>query len=104
MKRVKRRYLALQLETEEEASQREFLDTVWAAITTLYGEHGASQTGLALIDFNDQKKTALIRVSLSMLQQVRASLASVTQINGKEAAIHVVAISGTIKSLKKNIS
>jgi RNase P/RNase MRP subunit POP5 len=80
-------------------SQRDFLDAVWAAVTRLYGEYGASQTGLALVDFNEEEKTAIIRVSLITLQQVRAAISSITRITGKDAAIHVVAVSGTIKSL-----
>ena len=98
MKRVKRRYLAVQIDCEA-VVQRDFLDAVWAAVTRLYGEYGASQTGLSLIDFNEEKKTGTIRVSLVMLQQVRAATASITRIQGKEAALHVTAISGTIKSL-----
>lgn len=99
MKRVKRRYLAVRVDFDGTLSQRDFLDAVWAAVTRLYGEHGASQTGLALVDFNEEEKTAIIRVSLVTLQQVRAAISSITRITGKDAAIHVVAVSGTIKSL-----
>ena len=99
MKRVKRRYLAVQIDCEVPVVDRDFLDAVWAAVTRLYGEHGASQTGISLIVFNEEKKTAIIRVSLTMLQQVRVAIASITRIQGKEAAVHVTAISGTIKSL-----
>ncbi len=102
MKRVRRRYLAVQIDYDGTLSQRDFLDTVWNAITRLYGEYGASQTGLALMDFDEENKTAIIRISLTTLQQVRASLVSITQIRSKEAAIHVIAVSGTIKSLRKN--
>ena len=101
MKRVKRRYLALQLESNSSVTSREFSDAVWNAITRLYGEYGASQMGLTILDYQEEKKTALIRVSLATLQQVRASLASITKIAGKEAAIHLMSISGTIKSLRE---
>ena len=100
MKRIKRRYLAVQADIDGTLNQREFLDVVWSAITRLYGEYGASQTGLSLIDFNEDSKTAVIRVSLTTLQQVRAALVSITQIRGTEAAVHVRAVSGTIKSLR----
>ncbi len=102
MKRVKRRYLAVQIDCDGTLSQRDFLDTVWNAVTRLYGEFGASQTGLALMDFDEENKTAIIRISLTTLQQVRASLVSITQIRSIAAAIHVIAVSGTIKSLRKN--
>ena len=99
MKRVKRRYLAVRVDFDGSLAQRDFLDAVWAAVIRLYGEYGASQTGLALVDFNEEEKTAIIRVSLITLQQVRAAISSITRITGKDAAIHVVAVSGTIKSL-----
>ena len=99
MKRVKRRYLALQLECEGMPAEREFIDAVWAAVTKLYGEVGASLTGLALIDFDEERKVAVLRVSLAALNMVRASLASITSVAGKEAAVHVLGVSGTLKAL-----
>jgi RNase P/RNase MRP subunit POP5 len=102
MKRAKRRYLALQLECENLPTEREFIDAVWAATTKLYGEVGASLTGLALIDFNMERKTAVIRVSLAALNTVRASLATITTIAGREASVHTLAVSGTLKTLYAN--
>lgn len=102
MKRVKRRYLALQLECEGLPSEREFIDAVWASVTKLYGEVGASLTGLALIDFDVERKVAVVRCSLVSLSSVRASLAALVSVAGKPAAVHVLAVSGTIKALFSN--
>ncbi|MCJ7698689.1 Rpp14/Pop5 family protein [Candidatus Bathyarchaeota archaeon] len=102
MKRIKRRYLALQLECEGVPAERELMDAIWAAVTKLYGEVGASLTGLALIDFDLERKVAVVRVSLAALGMVRASLATVISIAGKEAAVHVLAVSGTLKALYAN--
>jgi RNase P/RNase MRP subunit POP5 len=101
LKRVKRRYLALQVDSESALGRRELLDAVWAAVTRLYGEYGASLTGLALIDYDVEGKTAVLRTSLETLGLVRASLASITSIAGVDAAVHVLAVSGTIKALRK---
>ncbi len=103
MKRVKRRYLALKINYDGTLNQRDLLNTLWNTVIRLYGEYGASQTGLILVDFNEENKIAIIRTSLVMLQQVRAAIFSVTQIGSKETAIHVLAISGTIKSLQNNL-
>ena len=103
MKRVKRRYLALKLECEGVPSDREFMDAVWLAVTKLYGEVGASLTGLALINFDVERKVAVVRTSLASLPSVRASLASLTSVAGREASVHVLAVSGTIKALFSSV-
>jgi ribonuclease P/MRP protein subunit POP5 len=103
LKRVKQRYLALQLECEVLPTEREFIDTVWAAVTRLYGEVGASQTGLSLIGVDVERKVAVIRVSLAALNMVRASLAAITSVAGKEASVQVLSVSGTLKALYSNV-
>lgn len=103
MKRLKRRYLALQVDSDGAPSPKEFIDTVWNAIAKLYGEYGASLTGLALIDYDAEKKTAVIRTALATVDIVRTSLALITSIANREAAVHVVAVSGTIKALYRKL-
>ncbi len=99
MKRVKRRYLALQLETEGVPSEKELMDAVWGSVTKLHGEFTASRTGLALINMDASRKVAVVRTSLETLCFVRASLAAITSVAGREATVHVLAVSGTIKAL-----
>jgi RNase P/RNase MRP subunit POP5 len=99
LKRVKRRYLALQLDTEGLPSQKEFIDVVWYAVTRLYGEYGASMTSMALIDYDFEQKLAIVRTNLNTVDNLRTALASITSIVGKQAAVHVIAVSGTIKAL-----
>jgi RNase P/RNase MRP subunit POP5 len=82
-------------------SRKEFMKTVWSAVTKLYGEYGASSTGLVLIDYNVEKKMAIIRTSLDTLAMVRASMALITGIADREISVHVLAVSGTIKALCK---
>lgn len=103
MKRVKRRYLALQLDSEYEPSQKEFMDAIWGAVTKLYGEHGASLTSLALIHYDAPEKLAVLRTNLEAMNNVRAGLALLTSVAGKEAAVHVLAVSGTIKALRAQL-
>jgi ribonuclease P/MRP protein subunit POP5 len=103
LKRVKRRYLALQLECEILPSEWDFMDSVWSAVTKLYGEVGASLTGMALINFDGERKIFVVRVSLASLLMVRASLATVTSVAGRCASVRVLAVSGTLKALFSNI-
>jgi len=83
-------------------SEREIIDALWASITKLYGEVGASLTGLTLINFNPSRKIVVIRVLLAALPSVRASLPTVTAVAGSAASVHVIAVSGTLKALFSN--
>jgi RNase P/RNase MRP subunit POP5 len=75
------------------------MEALWKAIEKLYGEYGASKTGLNLITYDPDKKTLIIRVMYSALSMVRAAVASITKINDKPAALHVLTVSGTLKAL-----
>lgn len=100
MKRTKRRYLALKIDSSDSFTSGEFMATVWKAVTRLYGENGASRTGLVLIHYNEGNKSGVLRTSLDSLDMTRAALASITEIRNRPAAVHVMMISGTIKSLR----
>jgi ribonuclease P/MRP protein subunit POP5 len=102
VKRVKRRYLAVQLERDGLPSERELMDAIWGSLSRLFGEVGASQASLALISFDVERKVAVVRTSLVCLPSFRASLAAVTSVGGVEASLHVLAVSGTLKALFSN--
>ncbi len=76
---------------------------VWDAVVKLYGEYGASLTSLTLIDYDLERKTSILRTSLVTVNMVRASLASITSLAGADAAVHVLAVSGTTKALRKKL-
>jgi RNase P/RNase MRP subunit POP5 len=101
LKRIKRRYLLLQLDSDDLPIGKELIGAVWAAVTKLCGEHGASQTNLALIDYDLEEKTAVLRTNLATLNMIRAAIATITHIAGKEVAVHVTAVSGTIRALRQ---
>jgi len=101
IKREKRRYLALKVANEQPLDERLVLDAVQASVHRLFGEYGASQANLKLIKYVPEKRQVVIRCSHTMLEEVRAAIASTVEVNGKTAAIHVVGVSGTLKALAK---
>ena len=101
MKVVKRRYLAVSIDSHETFNSHEFMNAVWSTVSKLFGEYGASQTGISLIDYDETKKLVIVRTWHNTLEMIRTALASVTQIGNKQVALHVLAVSGTIKALRK---
>jgi len=101
---MRHRYLALEIDCDEMVDSKEFMNAVWSSVSKLYGEHGASLAGLTLIDYDVEKRFAVIRTAHTALEMVRTALASMTRIGEKSAAIHILTVSGTIKSLYKKIA
>jgi RNase P/RNase MRP subunit POP5 len=104
LKGIRRRYLALEIDSDGLLDSREFMDAVWGAVLKLYGEYGASRAGLALIDYDMEKRFAVIRTMHTTVDMVRTALASMTKIGNKPVAIHVLTVSGTIKALYKKVN
>ena len=100
-RRIRRRYFALKIVSEQTVNERELIDTVWGAVHQLFGEYGASQVGLTLIEYDPKGDYAVVRCSHKALEMVRASIASILKIKEKPVAIHVIGVSGTLKSLRK---
>ena len=75
------------------------MDAVWGSVSKLFGEHGCSKVGLSLISFDDAGQVAVLRAGLAGVETVRVALACVTKVGGKPASVHVLKVSGTLKSL-----
>jgi len=104
IRRVRRRYLAIKVESKEPLGEEDVRNAVWNAALQLFGEYGASKAGLFLIEYDKQRKQAVLRCSHKALSMVHASVVSVTQIKDKPAALHVLRISGTLRALGKNVA
>ena len=101
IKREKRRYLSLKVETEFPIEKELVLNVVQDSILRLFGEYGASKAKIKAIKYFSEGKQVIIRCSHIMVEKVRASIASIISINGTPATIHVENISGTLKALYK---
>lgn len=100
---MRRRYLALKDESDQSFDKRDLMNAIWGMVYQLFGEFGASQTGLSLVKYDDEKDVVVVRCSHKALDMVRAAVATVTEVNGKRSVIRVVAISGTLKALRKKL-
>jgi len=102
-RRVKQRYLALKIESVESFEEEDIKDTVWSAVIQLFGEYGASQAGIFFVQYDRQRKEVVLRCSHKALPMVQASIASITKMKDKPAAIHVMRVSGSLRALRKKV-
>jgi len=101
--RLRRRYFAIKLETEEKIDKRKVVNAIWNAIYELFGDYGASKAGLATIDYEEEEKLLILRCYHKAIDMVKAAIAFITKIDDKPIAMHVIAVSGTIKALRRKI-
>ena len=100
---LRRRYVAVKVESEKPFNKDAFYDAVWANVLRLFGEYNASRTELALIEYDPQMKQAILRCSLDALDLLKASMVAITEIKGERSVAHIVLVSGTLKSLRKRM-
>ena len=93
--------MALKVESRQLPDELAVLDAVYASIQRLFGEYGASKANIKLIKYTSDNSQMVIRCSHTMLDKVRAAIASTIMVDGKPAAIHVMGVSGTLKALSK---
>jgi len=103
IKQEKRRYLALQLVCQQNIEEFTVFNAVKNSVLKLFGEYGASKANLKQIKYYPEKKQLIIRCSHLMLDRVRAAIATIIEINGINVVVHVLAVSGTLKSLSKKL-
>ena len=101
IKRVKRRYLLLRIDSAVPVEEGDLKDAVWNAVTRLFGEYGASQAGLFFVKYDRERKEVVLRCSLKALGMVHASIVSITRIRNEPTTIHVLRVSGTIRALSR---
>ena len=99
-----RRYLAISLEGSDVYSEQEVSTALLNAVRELFGDYGVSGLQPRLIEFDEETSRGIVRCSRSHTREMRAVLALITEISNREAAVRVMAVSGTIKSLKAAIS
>ena len=93
--RAKKRYLAFELISEAPVSRSDLSKEIMFSASSLLGDVDTSKCDIKLLGFEDWK--GIIQCSHTKVKETRASLATLTRINGKRATLHVLGTSGTVK-------
>jgi RNase P/RNase MRP subunit POP5 len=103
--RERRRYLRFELLCERPIDKRDVLKEIWDSLYALYGDLGASESKLWLIDYHPSEDgtrgVGILRCAHDRVEEVRAALACIHAIDTASIGIRVVKTSGTIKGASK---
>jgi ribonuclease P/MRP protein subunit POP5 len=94
------RYIAFELISEAKpVSEKDITRAILNSLIRLLGEVGSSKTNIWLLEYSEGK--GLIRCSHTAVTEVMAAITTITTVNDKKAAVHVLGVSGTIKKAKE---
>ena len=101
MKKRSWRYLLVKIISEKSLTTEGVKLAVNYAVRSLFGEWGLMKIAPRILSFDEKSNKVIIRCNSSAVNKLRASLVLMTRTNDYAAAICVIKISGTIKSLKR---
>jgi ribonuclease P/MRP protein subunit POP5 len=99
------RYLAIGIETWPDADlgRRAFQRALWYAAGNLVGDAGSADADLTLLRFTyeDGAGEAVVRVRHGHVDETRAAVACVSDVDGDPVGIRVRGISGTVRACEE---
>lgn len=103
LEKPRRRYILIKVDCDNAPGERDFQNALWSNIIRLFGEYGASQTDISMIEYNRDAGYAIVRCQHKALTMVRATIPMITKIGDRKVTLHVLLTSGTLKALRKNM-
>lgn len=100
----KKRYLAFEIISKSKINDfRAVSEQIMAKSLELIGQLGVAKAGLRVIQdcWNPESQKGIIRVGHKQVDEIRAALALITKIDGKEAIVKSVGSSGILKKAKE---
>jgi RNase P/RNase MRP subunit POP5 len=95
----KRRYIVF--DVSERVEEKDMRDAINEAVLRFSGQYGSSKAGCSLVCFDG--RWGVLRVGLKEVDAVKTSMLFIEQIGGKNIALGMPYVGGTIKSAKEFI-
>ncbi|MFX1486115.1 MAG: Rpp14/Pop5 family protein [Promethearchaeota archaeon] len=99
-KRQRRRYIAFELFSEGEVRKSMLIHSIMNEIIRIYGEYGASKAQFWLSYYEEGSKRGIIQCTHRAVDLIRVPLATLREVERMPVLIHVLGVSGTIKTAK----
>ena len=103
VKREKQRYLGFVIFGPDKITKREVNNELWEKYINLFGTIGAANSGMYLIEFDEEEKKGIVRIRHDMINNLTVCIALIREINYQKNIIHRIGVSGTIKGVTKKM-
>jgi len=103
VKEKRNRYVIFEILSLERIaiSKHELLEAMFSKILSLYGEFGASNIHLRLIEYDSSFQRGILRCNHKSLVMLRAALCMISELKGKSAFIRIIKVTGTLKKARE---
>lgn len=99
--REKKRYLVFEVLAKRRIAEPSSIRrAVYNSMLQLYGEMGAADAGLIMLDFNASSQRGIVKVSNKCVNSLKASLSLIKNVNAEPATLKSVGISGTLRKAR----
>ena len=99
------RYLAVEFESWADADldRRAFQRALWFSAQNLLGDAGSAELDGTLFGFHfeDGDGSAVVRAHRGAVEELRAVLAAIDEVEGQPLGIHVLGVSGTVRACEE---
>ena len=101
--RERHRYLVFEILSQKDFDLSVVVNAVWNAVLQLIGELGTSRSSLWIANnlYDKKKRRGVIRCNHTSVEEVRAAISSIRQIQNEPVIIRILGVTGTIKSAKR---
>ena len=98
---MSRRYLLVKVLCGQVLTDQQFHDALDASVRMHFGDIGFSRIDPRIIKSDQGTSTSIVSCERSAVRELEAALALITDCGGPSVAVLVLAVSGTIKGLRK---
>ncbi|NOQ55185.1 MAG: hypothetical protein GQ477_00080 [Nanohaloarchaea archaeon] len=99
---IRERYIVFKIISDKNYSLEDTVKTIWSSILQLFGEVGSSEFHIWIPAnlYNENTNTGIIRCSHDYVQQVRAAIALIRNIDHEPLIFKTLGVTGTMRSAK----
>jgi len=105
--REKKRYLAFEIISKSKIKDFSAVSgAIWANSLSFMGELGAAKAGIWLLPdkYNEKTQRGIIKVGNKYVNELKAALALIDKIDGSEAIVRSLTVSGMLNKASKYIA